>query len=102
MRRHTIGILALLLLGVASGLWLWGAAGDYWQVGPFCWRLGAVLGVWWLAYPDLARWPAWVLAGIPVLLIVLARWPRYVILVIPVLAVLAILRPRWGAKQRKR
>jgi len=84
MRRHTIGILALLLLGVASGLWLWGAAGDYWQVGPFCWRLGAVLGVWWLAYPDLAR------------------WPRYVILVIPVLAVLAILRPRWGAKQRKR
>jgi hypothetical protein len=92
----------LLLLGAAGGLWLWGAGGDYWQLAPFCGRLGAVMAVWWLAYPDLARWPPWLLAVIPVLLIVLARWPRCMLLVIPVIAVLAILRPRWGPKARKR
>ena len=59
------------------------------------------MAVWWLAYPDLSRLPPWLLAGIPVMVIVLAKWPRYVVFVIPVMIVLAILKPRFGQRKRK-
>jgi hypothetical protein len=101
MQRHVIGVVGLLLLGVAGGTYLWGSA-DAAKAVEFCGRAGAVLAVWWLAYPDLLRLPRWLLAATPVLLIVLARWPRYLVLAVPLVVALAILRPRWGAKPPKR
>ncbi|MGD0897084.1 MAG: hypothetical protein ABR915_04565 [Thermoguttaceae bacterium] len=102
MRRHILGILALLLLAAAAVLALWPGAGGCQQFELFCWRLGTVLAVWWLAYPDLRRLPAWLLGALPVVAIVLVWRPRYVLLVIPVLVVLAILKPRWGDRPSKR
>jgi hypothetical protein len=64
-------------------------------------RLGAIMAVWWLAYPDLRRLPAWLLASMPVLVIVLARWPRYIFLVVPLIVILAVLKPRWGSKPKQ-
>jgi hypothetical protein len=98
MRRHIVGVLTLVLFAAGAAFWVWPQP----ELEPFCWRLGALTAVWWLAYPDLLRLPGWLLAALPVLAIVLARWPRYVILVIPVLVVLAILRPRWGLPPPKR
>jgi hypothetical protein len=96
MQRSIIGILALVLLAASLLSWVWPAAEAFVQFDGFCVRLGAILAVWWLAYPDLARLPAWILAGVPVLVIILARWPRFFWLFIPVVVVLAVLKPRWG------
>jgi len=56
MRRHLIGIIALLLLSgyVASSVWpLEGSFGA--QLPGACLRIGAVVGAWWLAYEQLRR-----------------------------------------------
>jgi hypothetical protein len=94
MRRHIIGTIALVCLALGAVLWFWPPGENYGQIEAVSLRLGAIMGVWWLAYPDLGRLPAWLLAAIPVIVIVLVRWPRYLVLVIPVLMLLALLKPR--------
>ncbi len=95
MRRHLIGIIALLLLIGAVVFWIWppeGSAGL--QLEAACWRVGALMSVLWVAYPQVHHMPVWLWAAIPVLIIILARWPRYFLVAIPVLIALAILKPR--------
>jgi hypothetical protein len=98
MRRHILGIIAILLLAAGAASWTWPSAG-YQGAEAFCLRLGAIVAVLWLAFDDVSRLPAWLLAGVPVLVIILAKWPRYALLVVPVIVVLAILRPRFGARR---
>jgi hypothetical protein len=98
MRRHIVGVIALALFAAGAVFRVW----PHPELEPFCWRLGAITAAFWLAYPDLLRLPAWLLAALPVLAIVLARWPKCLLLVIPVFVVLAILKPRWGPRPPKR
>jgi len=98
MRRNIIGILALLLLVGGVLFWIWPPATGYQQFEAACWRIGAILAVVWLAYDDVLRLPGWILAFLPVLIIILAKWPRWIVVAIPVLVVLAILRPRIGRR----
>jgi hypothetical protein len=98
MRRHAIGVFALLLLLGASVLCFWPAAsGESAAVkameGAF-WRVGALLAVLWMAWPDVHRLPAWMLAFGPAVLAVIAFKPRTAIYLIPVLLAIALFRPR--------
>jgi len=95
MQRHTLGILALLLLFGAVVFWIWPperASGQ--QLEAACWRLGTLLAVWWVAYPEVKHMPAWLFGAIPVIIIVLALRPRWLVIAIPILIALAVLKPR--------
>jgi hypothetical protein len=91
LRRHLVGILAMLLLLGGIAFWIWPPSEQYEQFYAMCWRLGGILAVLWLAYPDLCRLPGWLLLALPVLAIVLVRWPRLFLWLIPLLIALAIL-----------
>ena len=54
----------------------------------------------WMAYNELSRLPAWLLATLPVMVVVLAVRPRIFLMLVPVLIALAILQPRFGRKRR--
>jgi hypothetical protein len=92
MRRHAVGVLAIVLLLGAAAFWVWPPSPGYEQWEAACWRLGAITVMLWLAYPELMRIPVWLLALVPVLAIVLARWPKWFLVLIPVLIVVAILK----------
>jgi hypothetical protein len=93
MRRHLLGILAVLfLLGATVLLWVPGEHSS--QLSGVGWRLGAFLAVWWLAWPDLDRLPGWLLFALPLALLVVLIWRKTVWLVVPLLIVLALVKPR--------
>ena len=95
MRRHAIGIIAVLLLGTAGTLWLWPIVDDGSQViGAACLRVGVLMAVLWIAYTDVQRIPAWVLGVVPVLMVLVALRPRLFPYVVPIVLFIAILRPR--------
>ncbi len=95
MRRHAIGIIALVLLAIAGVLWLWPTEGnELLGLEAACWRVGALMGVLWVAYSDVQRIPAWLLGVAPVLVVLLAWKPRLFLFVAPVVICIAILRPR--------
>ncbi|MBN1590125.1 MAG: hypothetical protein JW888_11465 [Pirellulales bacterium] len=102
MRRHAIGIIAVGLLAGAAGLWLWLPGDDHTVLEAAFWRVGAVMAVFWLAYPDVRRLPAWALALAPLALVVVAIRPRRFVYLLPVLAAIAFLqwlkRPSGGTK----
>jgi len=94
MRRPAIGIIALLLLLAAAALWLWPVGeGNDLYLGA-CVRVGAVMAVFWLAYEEVSRLPAWIWATVPVLLVILAVKPKWLLIAVPVVLLMAILKPR--------
>jgi hypothetical protein len=98
MRRHLIGITAilLLLLAVITTLWPSHGAGGQWYES-MSWRLGAVMAFWWLAYPEAVKLPVWLWFVLPGMLAALfIRGPaRWVILVLlAAMVVLTMLQPR--------
>ncbi|MBN2579673.1 MAG: hypothetical protein JXB10_11845 [Pirellulales bacterium] len=94
MRRHVLGILALLSLLGAVCLWLWpqGPGAAPWEAG--CWRISILLSVIWLAYPNIRRLSPWFWLLFPVLLLLLVWRPRWFLFLIPLLLLIAMLRPR--------
>jgi len=102
MRRHLIGVFALLMLAGAVYFWLCPPqSSGAQQLEAACWRLGALLTVVWLAYHEINRMPAWGWAVIPVVMIILVKWPRWLMIsgrallpVLPAIIVLVILLPR--------
>ena len=95
MRRHAIGIIALVLLVVAGALRLWPIeGGGLLGLEAACWRVGVLMVVLWIAYTDVQRIPAWMLGVVPVLMVLVALRPRLFVYVLPVVLCIAILRPR--------
>ncbi|HVU86944.1 MAG TPA: hypothetical protein VHD36_06465 [Pirellulales bacterium] len=96
MHRPTVGILALLLLAV-GGVAVLTPAGQLArpELGAACLRIGLILGVLWLALPDIAR-PVnrWIALGVIAAVILIARQPKLAILAAVFLVAIAILRPR--------
>ncbi len=52
------------------------------------------MGVIWLAYPEVARLPRWLLGTVPVLAVFLALRPKLFLIAVPVVIALAILKPK--------
>ncbi len=95
MRRHAVGILAIALLLGAAAFLIWPPQeSGYQQLQAACWRVGALMAVWWLAYDEVMRLPSWILAVIPALALVVAVRPRWFLIALPIVIGLLILRPR--------
>ncbi len=95
MRRHALGILAILLLIVAVYGWITYGLKDS-EANLFfstCERIGLVFGVTWLAYPQLVRVASktsarFVLLMVGIGLIILVR-PKSIFMLGPVMLILA-------------
>ena len=99
MRRHAIALIVVLLLAGAIVLWLWPPIeGGYPMLEAVCWRVGAVMAVLWLAYPDVKRLPPWLFGVVPILIVLLAARPRWFIYLVPVVLVIGVLRS-WKRKE---
>lgn len=94
MRRHLIGIIALLLfVGVLVSL--------YYEAPQFtaaCSRVGVLMAVLWLAYNELQRLPERLWRPLLVGALVLAIRPKLIVWAIPLIVALAILKPRFGKR----
>ena len=100
-RRRILGVSAVVFLLIAGALWLWQPnTGVDPGLFSFFSRMGAILAAAWLAFDDLLRLPGWLLATLPVVVIVLARWPRLLLLVIPFLVAWVILQRALSPRQR--
>ncbi len=101
MRRHAIGIIALLCLVGAVAFWRHPPGDDAWQVQAqaACWRGGTLAALLWLAFDQLQRLPGWLLGLLFTSVAIIAIRPRLALWAIPLLIVLAILRPRFGRRK---
>ena len=99
MRRHAIGILAILLFCGAVAFAIWPPRG-YWQADcqAGCWKAGLFCAVWWLAWPQAAHVPLWIWGSIPLLILVLIMRPKLFLILLPLVIALAIFWPRRGQK----
>jgi hypothetical protein len=90
MQRHALGILALVLLTVGivgQGRLDAGATGT-------CLRVGGVLAILWLAWPQMRGVPLWLAGALGVALVLIMRWPRLLLAALPLAVLLWLLRPR--------
>ena len=93
--RSRIGIAAGVLLAIAAvtyGMALFHVG----QVKPFAasMKIGAPLFFLWLAWPDLAMFPRWVLqATIPITLLV-AIYPKLLCFIVPLVFLMMFLQPK--------
>jgi hypothetical protein len=91
--RVRIGLAAAVLIGAGVVLRfssLEGAAG----IAFACWRVGAVMGALWLAWPQLVDLPRWLLAVVTGILLVGAWKPKLLWIAIPLAILIWVLRPR--------
>ena len=105
MRRAAVGILALIMLGIASyGFVRYGL--DDGEVSFFwssCLRIGLVLGAVWLALPNLLERrsdasPLFITLVVTIVLAIAVR-PRAGIFLLPILLILAVAQfGRWLVK----
>ena len=92
MRRHILGISAIILLAGAVAFLIWPpeSAGSQ-SLHAACTRVGALCAVLWLAYRELERLPSWIGTVIPVVTILVALRPRWAIIAIPLVIALMVL-----------
>ena len=100
MRRHAIGVIAIVLLLGAGALWIWPLETTWYvPLQSACSRLGPCMAVLWLAYPEVKRLPAWLLPTIPLLIVILAVKPKLFLIALPIVILMLIIRPK--GRQRK-
>jgi hypothetical protein len=99
MHRPSIGIFALVMLAASAAMYLATSAESWHSLAAALFRVGLVLGAWWLAEPQLRRLPGWLLAAVGLSMVVLAIRPRYFLVALVILVVAAIVRPK-GTKGR--
>ncbi len=87
MRRHLLGLIALAALAMAAVILCCPALSSYQVAGAMGLRIGAVLGVFWLAWPDLHRLPPWAWYVLPIAILALCYARTILIYLSPVLAV---------------
>ena len=92
MRRHIIGISAIVLLTGAIAFLIWPpeSAGAQ-SLHAACTRVGSLCAVIWLAYRDLERLPSWIGSVVFVAAVLVAARPRLAIIAIPVVIALMVL-----------
>lgn len=91
--RASIGLIAVILL--AAGIIVSLQANESLHgAGGASLRVGVVMGIWWLAYPQAQRVPLWLSVACAITLFVVMRRPKLLVVAIPLLAVLWFLGPR--------
>lgn len=98
MRRHALGIIALLLISTGGVLLARFGIGetDWSMTASICLRAGLTLGAIWLAFPQvtaiLAKIPRWLLLCLVAAVATLVIRPKALLYVGPILAALAALQ----------
>jgi hypothetical protein len=92
MHRPTLGWIAIALLAASVALTLTGSESTFLRDGSA--RAGVVLGLVWLALPQLSGLPRSSLWGIAIAGAVVVWRPKLLLLVVPALVVMWLLRPR--------
>jgi hypothetical protein len=96
VHRPTIGVVAVLLLAAGIALALWSSSSDAQLWTSAFLRIGTIMGLLWLAWPQIGRIPWWIMLvglGVLFLALVLARQPPRVI-VMAILAAIVVMRLR--------
>ncbi|MEX0677507.1 MAG: hypothetical protein WD063_10560 [Pirellulales bacterium] len=91
--RATIGLFALVLLAVGV-LTLNQPNPSLSAAGGASLRVGVIMAIWWLAYPQAKNVPRWLAVACAVTLFLVMRWPKLLLVALPLLAVLWFLGPR--------
>jgi hypothetical protein len=106
MRRHLIGLTAIVLALGAVAFWIWPPQGAMLQESEAaCWRMSLVMGIWWLAYPQAVRLPGWLWFVVPLGIFLVLWRPKQVlftipfvlkwaIFLLPLIVLLILLKPR--------
>lgn len=81
----------LLAVGVAARLQ---PNESFYGAGGASLRVGVVMAIWWLAYPQASRMPLWLSVAATVTLFLVMLRPKLLLVAIPLLAVLWFLGPR--------
>jgi hypothetical protein len=87
VRRHALGLIALAMLAFAAVIFFWPALSLYQPAAAMCLRVGLLLGVLWLAWPDLHRLPRWAWYAMPIAVVVLVYAQRILVFAAPTLVV---------------
>ncbi len=93
MQRHILGICALVLLAGAVAFQFWPPESNSSEnmLYAACTRVGPLCVVFWIAYPDLVRLPAWLWSVLPVSVVIVALRPKWAIIIIPLVIALLFL-----------
>jgi hypothetical protein len=95
MQRTALGTIALILFVAAAGLWILEPSRSSPAAGA-CVRIGTVLLALWLALPQLAMLPRWMMFLFFGAAAVVCYNPKALLFALPVLVLVAVLRPRLG------
>ena len=86
MRRHLLGLIALASLVSSAFIYWCPPLAPYQAFGAMGLRVGLVLGVFWLALPDLDRLPPWVWYALPIGLVALIFVKGALVFLLPAFA----------------
>ena len=81
MRRHLLGILAIVLIALGSSSFVYP---DYPYLA-ISWRVGIVLAVLWLAMPQLQGLSVWLRRAAIVVAVVAAAFHKYGLILLPLI-----------------
>lgn len=94
-RRTKLGLLALLLIILAGVIKLFESSSPMMtEAWGACLKFGLILGAFWLAFPDLARLPVWLIPAIVLIALAAIRWKIFLFLIPPAIFLGWLLRPR--------
>jgi hypothetical protein len=85
-RRNLLGLIALVLLGLAAVFCFYRPLAGYQTAGGLLLRVGMVMSVLWLAWPDLNRMPGWFWFALPIGLLAVLYLKGILVYILPALA----------------
>jgi hypothetical protein len=91
--RNRLAVITLVLLAGALALRLFGGE-EQGAIEFACLRMAIVLGAAWMAYPQMATLPRWLVLATGAVALVAAIKPKALIVGLPILGALWMLRPR--------
>lgn len=94
MRRHAIGLLAIVLLVCGPVILIGGAEETTNAAGAVCLRVGVMLALAWLAEPQLRRLPTWLPFALLGAGLLVAVRPRLLPFALIAVILLWFVRPR--------
>jgi hypothetical protein len=86
VRRHVLGLIALGFMACAAVIFFSPPLALYQAAAGIGLRVGMLLGVLWLAWPDLHKLPRWAWYVLPIAALALVFAQRILLYVAPVLA----------------
>lgn len=106
VRRHLLGITALMFLLIAAGLVVYSRVADLspalWELLAMSLRVGTMLFLGWLAYDQLLKVPRWAWFVFPaIVLAVVLKQFKLLLLFVPLFLAIAILKPKPRTRRKR-